>query len=76
MVNEVSSAEEVAVGLATARAKRLVAVAFMGKTCSRLGECAQYCACVPPGSTARIQEFHNLNGHILYEIADARLAPR
>ena len=35
MVNEALSADKVAEELAVAKAKRLVVVAFMGKTCSR-----------------------------------------
>jgi D-sedoheptulose 7-phosphate isomerase len=62
-------------GLAIARAKGLITVAFTGRTCGRLGEHSQYCICVPSDSTARIQEAHILIGHILCEIVDTELAP-
>ena len=76
MVNEVSSAEEVAVGLATARADGLVTVALTGKAGGLLAEHAQYCICVPSDATARIQEAHILIGHILCEIIDAEFVPQ
>ena len=63
-------------GLAAAKAKGLVTVAFTGKFGSALEPISRYCLCVPSGETPRIQESHILIGHIISQLTETELFPR
>lgn len=60
-------------GLAAARKKELLTVAFSGKDGGRLAEAADYCFVVPSFSIHRIQECHVALLHILWDVVHVAL---
>ncbi|HEY2121878.1 MAG TPA: D-sedoheptulose 7-phosphate isomerase [Candidatus Acidoferrum sp.] len=60
-------------GLQCARKLGLSTVAFTGESGGKLRAIADHCICIPSKDTPRIQECHNLLGHILSEIVEQEL---
>jgi D-sedoheptulose 7-phosphate isomerase len=63
----------VVAGLQRAKKLALTTVAFTGESGGKLRTLADHCICVPSRKTPRIQECHNLLGHILSEIVEQEL---
>ena len=63
----------VVAGLHSAKKLALSTVALTGESGGKLRSIADHCICVPAGETPRIQECHNLLGHILSEIVEQEL---
>jgi len=63
----------VTVGLNSAKKLGLLTVALTGESGGKLRAIADLCICVPSKHTPRIQECHNLLGHILSEIVEQEL---
>ena len=62
-------------GLETAKRRGLSTVALTGESGGKLRDLVDHCICVPSHVIPRIQECHNLIGHILSEIVEAELFP-
>jgi D-sedoheptulose 7-phosphate isomerase len=60
-------------GLQSARRLGLPTVAFAGESGGNLRAIVDHCICIPSKETPRIQECHNLLGHILSEIVEQEL---
>lgn len=60
-------------GLQSARKLGLSTVAFTGESGGKLRAIADHCISIPSKETPRIQECHNLLGHILSEIVEQEL---
>jgi D-sedoheptulose 7-phosphate isomerase len=65
----------VLVALEMAKSKGLFTIGFTGETGGKMGECTEVLFRVPSRRTSRIQETHNLLGHILCELIDRHLFP-
>jgi len=65
----------VLVALEMAKSKGLFTIGFTGETGGKMGDCTEVLFRVPSRSTSRIQETHNLLGHILCELIDRHLFP-
>jgi D-sedoheptulose 7-phosphate isomerase len=63
----------VILGLEAAKELGLVTIALTGETGGKLRSIVDHCFCVPSKETPRIQECHNLVGHILAEIVEREL---
>ena len=63
----------VLVALEMAKSKGLFTIGFTGETGGKMGDCTEVLFRVPSRSTSRIQETHNLLGHILCELIDRHL---
>lgn len=60
-------------GIETAKKLGLSTVALTGESGGKLRSLADQCLCIPSKDTPRIQECHNLIGHILSEIVEQEL---
>jgi D-sedoheptulose 7-phosphate isomerase len=60
-------------GLNSAKKLGLPTIALTGETGGKIRAIADHCICVPSKETPRIQECHNLVGHILCEIVEQEL---
>jgi D-sedoheptulose 7-phosphate isomerase len=60
-------------GLNSAKKRGLATIALTGETGGKIRAIADHCICVPSKETPRIQECHNLVGHILCEIVEQEL---
>ena len=60
-------------GLETAKRRGLSTVALTGESGGKLRDLVDHCICVPSQVIPRIQECHNLIGHILSEIVETEL---
>ncbi len=60
-------------GLAAAKKLGAATVALTGESGGKLRALADHCICAPSAETPRIQECHNLIGHILAEIVEQEL---
>jgi len=65
----------VLVALEMAKSKGLFTIGFTGETGGKMGDCTEVLFRVPSRRTSRIQETHNLLGHILCELIDRHLFP-
>jgi D-sedoheptulose 7-phosphate isomerase len=63
----------VVAGLQRAKKLGLPAIALTGESGGELRAIVDHCICVPSKDTSRIQECHNLLGHILSEIVEQEL---
>jgi D-sedoheptulose 7-phosphate isomerase len=60
-------------GLNSAKKLGLPTIALTGETGGKIRAIADHCICVPSKETPRIQECHNLVGHVLCEIVEQEL---
>jgi D-sedoheptulose 7-phosphate isomerase len=65
----------VLVALEMAKSKGLFTIGFTGETGGKMGDFTEVLFRVPSRHTSRIQETHNLLGHILCELIDRHLFP-
>jgi D-sedoheptulose 7-phosphate isomerase len=59
--------------LTTAKKMGLHTVALTGRTGGQLRSIADHCICAPSAETPRIQECHNLIGHIISELVEREI---
>jgi D-sedoheptulose 7-phosphate isomerase len=59
--------------LTTAKKMGLHTVALTGRTGARLRSIVDHCICAPSADTPRIQECHNLIGHIISELVEREI---
>ncbi len=62
--------------IAAARAGRLVAIGFTGKSGGDMATHCDLCLCAPADSTPLVQQLHITAGHIVCGLVEERLFPR